>query len=183
MKTVHWLKVKLRLLYRKIVREKASPEYIARGWAIGMFYGCLIPFGLQLACSIPTAFLLKGSKIGATLGTLLTNHFTIFIIYPAQCYVGSKIMGGTLTYEKIESTMAAVLENQDYQTLWSLGWDLVAAFFIGGLLLTLIMTPITYFGVLAMVRSFRRRRQAIQRSKCDKSGSPCTPETTATRLP
>ena len=26
-------------LYAKIVREKASPEYIARGWAIGMFYG------------------------------------------------------------------------------------------------------------------------------------------------
>ena len=57
----------------KIVREKASPEYIARGWAIGMFFGCLIPFGFQLICSIPAAFILKGSKIGATLGTLLTN--------------------------------------------------------------------------------------------------------------
>ena len=52
-------------LYLRIVHEKATPEYIARGWAIGMFYGCLIPFGLQLALSIPTAFLLKGSKVGA----------------------------------------------------------------------------------------------------------------------
>ena len=70
-----WLK-----MYIKIVREKATPEYIARGWAIGMFYGCLIPFGFQLICSIPTAFLLKGSKIGATVGTFITNHFTIFVI-------------------------------------------------------------------------------------------------------
>ena len=65
-------------LYHKMVREKASPEYIARGWAIGMFYGCLAPFGTQLLLSIPTSFLLKGSKIGATFGTLLTNHFTVF---------------------------------------------------------------------------------------------------------
>ena len=75
-----FLKRKLILLYLKIVREKASPEYIARGWAIGMFYGCLIPFGFQLICSIPTAFLLKGSKIGASVGTLITNHFSVFII-------------------------------------------------------------------------------------------------------
>ena len=53
-----WLK-----LYTKMVGEKATPEYIARGWAIGMFYGCMIPFGFQLMLSIPTSFALKGSKI------------------------------------------------------------------------------------------------------------------------
>ena len=97
----HWCKRKCFSLYMKIVREKASPEYIARGWAIGMFFGCLIPFGFQLICSIPAAFILKGSKIGATLGTLLTNQVTIFFIYPVQCYVGSRIMGSDLTYSAI----------------------------------------------------------------------------------
>ncbi|MEG2076892.1 MAG: DUF2062 domain-containing protein, partial [Victivallaceae bacterium] len=105
-----WMKRKGLWLYSKIVREKATPEYIARGWAIGMFYGCLIPFGLQLACSIPTSFLLKGSKIGATLGTLLTNHVTIFFIYPAQCYVGNKIMGGNLTFAEVKELFKDVLE-------------------------------------------------------------------------
>ena len=73
----NYFRKKLISLYSKIVREKASPEYIARGWAIGMFYGCMIPFGLQLICSIPTALVLRGSKIGAVLGTFITNHFTI----------------------------------------------------------------------------------------------------------
>ena len=75
-----WIKKKCIWLYLKIVREKASPEYVARGWAIGMFCGCLIPFGVQLLISVPAAFILKGSKIGASIGTFVTNHFTIFFI-------------------------------------------------------------------------------------------------------
>ena len=43
-----WIKEKWRRLCEQILREKASPQFIARGWAIGMFYGCLIPFGFQL---------------------------------------------------------------------------------------------------------------------------------------
>ena len=152
-----WLK-----MYIKIVREKATPEYIARGWAIGMFYGCLIPFGFQLICSIPTAFLLKGSKIGATVGTFITNHFTIFIIYPAQCYVGNKIMGGNLTFAATKQVMKDLLEKQNYEALLALGWDLVIAFFIGGALLTAIMTPITYIFVKRLVAAFQARKNQKQ---------------------
>ena len=148
------------MLYSKIVREKASPEYIARGWAIGMFFGCFIPFGLQLVCSIPTAFLLKGSKIGATLGTLITNHFTIFIIYPAQCWVGSHLLGGTLSYHAIETAMADVLKEQSYEALMKIGGELVAAFFLGGALLSVIMTPLTYWFVKNLVIRYRNRKAA-----------------------
>ncbi len=154
-----WIKRKYVYLYLKILKEKASPEYIARGWAIGMFCGCLIPFGLQLVVSIPASFLLKGSKIGATLGTLLTNHFTIFLIYPVQCYVGSKLMGGDLSYAKVNEAMQDVLSHQDYATLFGLGWTLTASFFIGGAILTAVMTPITYWGVLKLVRSHRALKE------------------------
>ena len=146
-------------MYERIVKEKASPEYIARGWAIGMFYGCLIPFGFQLICSIPTAFLLKGSKIGATFGTLLTNHFTIFIIYPLQCLIGNHLIGGNLSYEAVNNAMQNVLKMQNYSALMELGWHLLISFFIGGALLTLIMTPTTYFAVLKMVRSHRKHSE------------------------
>ena len=145
-------------LFNRIVKEKASPEYIAKGWAIGMFYGCLIPFGFQLACSIPTAFLLKGSKIGATFGTLLTNHFTIFIIYPVQCLVGNHIIGGNLSYETVNSAMQNVLKQQNYSALMELGRDLVISFFVGGALFTAIMTPVTYIVVKYMVIRHRRHR-------------------------
>ncbi len=158
MKLSTWIKRKTAALYSRIVREKASPEYIAKGWAIGMFYGCMIPFGFQLACSIPTAFLLKGSKIGATFGTLLTNHFTIFIIYPIQCWAGNKIIGGDLTYDGIKSALSDVISKQSYEALFALGGELVASFFIGAAILTIVCTPPTYFLVLHMVKRYRRRK-------------------------
>ena len=153
-----FLKRKMLRFYFKIVREKAPPEYIARGWAIGMFYGCLIPFGFQLLCSIPTAILLKGSKIGATFGTLITNHFSVFIIYPLQCYVGLILIGKRRTFAELEEIMKMVIEKGDYQTLFGIGTELVAAFFIGGFLLTALMTPLTYFFVKNLVIKYRAKR-------------------------
>ncbi len=153
------LKDRIKEFYKKIVGEDASPEFIARGWAIGMFYGCLIPFGLQLILSIPTAFFLKGSKIGATLGTFITNHFTVFVIYPLQCYVGSIILRNGLSYDIIKDAMLKVINEQTYDSLVSCGADLVYSFFMGGFLLTAIMTPITYIGVLYMVKSYRSKKE------------------------
>jgi len=157
MKLKRYLRRKMLSLYITIVKEKASPQYIARGWAIGMFFGCLSPFGMQLVLSIPAAFLLKGSKIGATLGTLLTNHFTIFFIYPAQCYVGSRLLGGTLSYSAIKTAMEDVLREQSHAELMKIGGELVAAFFLGGAILTVIMTPLTYCTVKKLVIRYRGR--------------------------
>ena len=158
----HWFKRKYLHLYMRIVREKASPEYIARGWAIGMFFGCLIPFGFQLICSLPAAFLLKGSKIGATFGTLLTNQVTIFFIYPIQCYVGSRLMGSDLTYPGVKEALKDVLHRQDMDSLLGIGWDLIEAFFIGGLLLTIVMTPLTYYAVKYAVIRYRGLREKLK---------------------
>lgn len=157
-----FFKRKMILLYLKIVREKASPEYIARGWAIGMFYGCLIPFGFQLICSIPTAFLLKGSKIGASVGTLITNHFSVFIIYPLQCYAGLLLMGRNRSLAELKEIMAKVIHASSYEALLGIGTELVAAFFIGGALLTAVMTPITYFLVKTLVVKYRAKRKAAK---------------------
>ncbi len=159
MKLGRYLKRKYLELYAKMVREKASPEYIARGWAIGMFYGCAIPFGFQLMISIPAAFLLKGSKIGSVLGTLLTNHFTIWFIYPVQCYVGNKLIGGRLSWAEIKDAMSAVVNEQSYSKLFSLGGELAASFFVGGALLAAVMTPLTYYGVKNLVIRRRAHKQ------------------------
>lgn len=158
-----YLRRKWLMLYGRIVREKASPEYIARGWAIGMFCGCFIPLGFQLLCSIPAAFLLKGSKVGAALGTLLTNHFTVLFIYPVQCYVGSRILGGILSYDAIREALSEVLHHQSYASLLQIGGGLLTAFFAGGALLTAVMTPLTYYIVKNWVIHYRLRKANFNR--------------------
>ena len=142
-----------RRLRAKMVRDPLPPEDIAAGWALGVFVGCAIPFGLQLIISIPLAMMMRVSKIGATLGTLITNPVTIFFIYPAQTFVVNKLLfGGSLTYSRLaetEWTWAAVRR---------LGAEVMASFFLGGFLLAIVMTPIAYFTVKRLVvrgRAFR----------------------------
>ena len=94
-----------RRLREKMVRDPLPPEDIAAGWALGVFVGFAIPFGLQLVVSIPLALMMRVSKIGATLGTFVTNPVTIFFIYPAQTFVVNKLLfGGSLTYIRASPT-------------------------------------------------------------------------------
>lgn len=162
-----WIKRKWNLLRAYMLREKEPPEFTARGWAIGMFYGCTIPFGFQLLLSIPTALLLKGSKVGATMGTFITNHFTIFFIYPFQCWLGNRLIGGDLTYEHICSALREVISEQNWESVLRLGGDLMGSFFLGGFILAAVLVPLTYFGVLGFVRANRARRAAGKREKVE----------------
>ena len=171
-----WFKKKWRKFYLKIVREKASPEYIARGWSIGMFFGCLIPIGGQLICSIPAAFLLKGSKIGAVLGTVITNQVTVFFIYPVQYYAGAKLIGLDLSYGDIKLKLKDIVSASSFSEFVSatksLAGDLTVAFFVGGAIMAVVLTPITYVVVKKMVIGYRiqlekrrRKRQAMLRAR------------------
>ena len=155
-----WIKYKCFRLYAKMVREKAPPEYIARGWALGMFIGCLVPFGFQLLVSIPLSFTFKGSKIGAVLGTFITNPLTIFFIYPAQCWIADRIFfAGRLSYSHLCNT------EWSFDAVMELGAEAVQAFFVGGFLFAIIAGPITYWAVLKLVKRHRRRVAAAQAAK------------------
>ena len=152
-----WLKEKWQWLLGKILAEHNSPEFIARGWAVGMFYGCTIPFGFQLLLSLPTAqWVVKGSKVGATIGTFITNHFSIFLIYPFQCWLGNRLMGGDISYSGIVHAFGDVLHDQSWEALLQISGELLEAFFLGGFVLAAVMVPLTYWGVLKFVRRHRR---------------------------
>ena len=138
-----------RALREQMVRDPMSPERVAAGWALGMFIGCSIPFGLQLIVSVPLAIMMRVSKVGATVGTLITNPVTIFFIYPAQTWAmynilfGSREMGELPTEWTRESVMA-------------LSGPVIISFFLGGLALALILSPITYFIVKRIVIKYRK---------------------------
>ncbi|MBQ6136884.1 MAG: DUF2062 domain-containing protein [Kiritimatiellae bacterium] len=143
-----------RFLKRKMIRDRLPPEDVAAGWALGVFVGCAVPFGLQLLISIPLAMMMRVSKIGATLGTLITNPVSIFFIYPAQTFVVNRLLfGGSLTYSKLAAT------EWSWHAVRRLGAEVMASFFLGGFLLAIIMTPVTYFAVKRFVVGARARRE------------------------
>ena len=158
-----------RLLKAKVVRDPLSPEAVAAGWALGMFVGCAVPFGLQLIVSVPLAIVMRVSNVGATLGTFITNPVTIFFIYPAQTYVVNRLLfGGSLSYSRL------VNMEWTWQAVKQLGVEAVASFFIGGILLAAILTPITYFVVRGLVTCSRRRKGLSAKRTRSRAPSPAT---------
>ena len=137
-------------LKRKMIKDPLPPEDVAGGWEPGMFVGCAVPFGLQLLVSIPLALMMRVSKVGATLGTLITNPVTIFFIYPAQTWVMYNILFGDRELGELPSEWT-------WSAVKALGTDVLASFLLGGLVLALILSPMTYFAVKHMVLKHRDR--------------------------
>lgn len=140
----------IRELKRKMVRDPLPPEDVAAGWALGMFVGCAVPFGLQLLVSIPLALMMRVSKVGATLGTLITNPVTIFFIYPAQTWVMYNIIFGHRELKELPSQWT-------WASVRALGTDVLVSFLLGGLALALILSPIVYFTVRRFVVRYRAK--------------------------
>ena len=147
----------------QMLKDPLPPARVAAGWALGMFVGCFIPFGLQLVISVPLSFLLRVSKIGATVGTLVTNPVSIFFIYPVQIWVGSRLVGMPLTWEyihdiSIKLAQISLLRAEGWRVLSEIGGRVLGGFFAGGFLLALVCTPITYWTVQRIVLRYRQRR-------------------------
>ena len=140
----------IRELKRRMVRDPLPPEDVAGGWALGMFVGCAVPFGLQLLVSIPLALMMRVSKVGATLGTLVTNPVTIFFIYPAQTWVMYNIIFGHRELKELPAQWT-------WASVRALGTDVLVSFLLGGLSLALILSPITYFVVKRFVIRHRAK--------------------------
>ena len=138
-----------------MVGDPLPPEDVAAGWALGMFIGCSIPFGLQLIVSVPLAIMMRVSKVGATIGTLITNPVTIFFIYPAQTWVMYNILFGS-------REMGELPKEWTYESVMALSGPVIVSFFLGGLALALVLSPITYFVVRRIVVKFRKRSAAAR---------------------
>ena len=141
-------------LREKMVRDPLPPESVAAGWALGVFIGFSVPFGLQLIVSVPLALMMRVSKIGATLATFVTNPATIFFIYPAQTWVVYNILFGNREMGELPTEWSR-------KTVMSLSGPVIISFFLGGLALAMIFSPITYHVVKRIVIRYRRRKQGM----------------------
>ena len=128
---------------------EGNPHYIAVGAAVGIFVSTLPIIPLQTIVALTLAFLARGSKPAAALGTWLSNPLTVPAVYYANYKVGCILLG----YENTVDSIAF----DSFSQLMALGLEVTWAMLVGGGVIGVVLGVATYFVTLRIFTNIRRR--------------------------
>jgi len=135
----------LKKLIKELVRVDDSPKRIARGLAIGVFWGILPTFGLAILFALPTAIFLRANKFSTILGLFVANPFTTPFIYAFEYKIGELILRVT--------PVAVSWRLLQLENLLKLAKSLL----VGGSVLAIGIALLTYFLALQIIIRYRVR--------------------------
>lgn len=138
---------KLNLL--RLFRLQATPDEIAKGFALGIFIGMTPTFGFQMAIAIFLAILLKENKLAAIIGVWVTNPLTAPFIYALEYETGRILLG--MSRAKLPGEFA-------FSALGSLGWEVLLPLCLGSLIYGILCAGVSYALVLRLIPSVRTWR-------------------------
>jgi uncharacterized protein (DUF2062 family) len=132
---------------------EGNPHYIALGMAIGIFISITPIIPLQTIVAIALAFLVRGSKSAAALGTWLSNPLTIPLVYYANYKLGCMLLG----YQKTLDSIAF----DSFSQLMGLGLEVTWAMIVGGVAIGAILGVAAYFITFRIFISIRARARQV----------------------
>ena len=161
-------------IYRRVVRMKDSKISIARGMALGVIFGSLMPPGLQLVTGIPVTLLLGGNPIAMFAGTLISNPVTYIPLYALNCRVGALFLGlfdpAASLGEELEQALRALKSFDLLSPIDSLRGMLatikpfLSYWISGGLIIGLAASvPMYYIAYLAVIEVHKLREFSLSR--------------------
>ncbi len=126
---------------------------IARGLAIGMFFGFLLPFGQGVAAGA-LAIGLRANLPAAVLATFVSNPLTTPAILVGAYYTGLGVLREPMVLP------ALALDTGWLESIRAMGGPLL----VGLPLLAIVFTVLTYFGVQLVWRVSVLRKRAARRA-------------------
>lgn len=134
---------------------EGSPHYLALGMAVGVFIAITPIIPLQTIVAIALAFLVRGSKSAAVLGTWLSNPLTIPLVYYANYQVGCALLGC--------QTMVDTIAFDSFAELMELGLEVTLAMMVGGIVIGGVLGTAAYFITFRGFVILRRRSRSTGR--------------------
>ena len=128
---------------------EGNPHYIALGMGVGIFISMTPIIPLQTIVAVTLAFLVRGSKSAAALGTWLSNPLTIPLVYYVDYKLGCVLLNCQTAAENIAF--------DSFSQLMGLGLEVTSAMLLGSLVLGLILGVIAYFVTFRVFSSIRRQ--------------------------
>lgn len=142
----------VRLGYLKMIREPMPPHNIAIGLAAGVFAGFLPIIPFQTIVAIVFAWPVRGSKIAAALGTWVSNPLNWIPFYMMLYYVGKAVAPFSVPPFNPELLEFKVMLQQ--------GWQWLAVMGVGGVVLGIPASIISYVVCLRVVKAYRAHKAA-----------------------
>lgn len=164
----------IKAAWHRLHETEREPHAIARGFAVGLFLGMLPVLGLQTVLALVLAFLIRGSKVAALLGTLLTNPVTFGPILWADYITGNYFLGGAPdpqhavviektaeTVEKVDDLPVTKAPAHSLKTLVGMGWNFVAPVLLGGTVLGAGLALAAYFPIAWLAARLVKKKPAL----------------------
>jgi uncharacterized protein (DUF2062 family) len=139
----------LKLNILRLIRLRAEPEEIAKGFALGIFIGMTPTFGFQMVLAIFLAMLFKENKIAAAVGVWITNPLTAPFIYALEYESGRLLLGMNHAQFPRELSFSAIT---------NLGWEVLLPMTVGSILYGAMCAVFAYsfmLQVVPLVKSWR----------------------------
>lgn len=156
----------IRYHYLKFLRLPGDPQAIARGVAIGIFIGITPTVPLHTILVLSICLLFKASKVaGIVSAMLVSNPLTFFVQYYLSWLIGTAIFPGLLSWQRLQEVMAVLSAGSGFSAfksslsaISSLGFDAILVLVVGGTLLALPFTALSYYYSLKIFTRLRNKK-------------------------
>ena len=157
------IKRSIRSIYMKVAKAEGSPESVARGVAIGLICGLIIPIGLQTIPALVLAVIFKANKFLSWTFTCVTNPASVFFIYPIQCWIGSYLIFRPLTFSRLHKDLEALATIETFADAFAvfstMSWSIIIPFFAGGIFFAIVTSIPGYWLSLKLARKYQARKE------------------------
>ena len=150
--------------YLKFIRLKGDPKSLATGTAIGVFVGLTPTIPLHTVALIALTVITRTSFIAAvTSSFLVCNPLTYVPIYYFSLVIGNAVTPYELSWGKIKGVLDLLLSHpglgQSLQALANLGMEAIVVMVVGGCILALPFTVLSYHLSLSLFVKIREKRR------------------------
>lgn len=161
----------IKIYYFKFIRTSGSPHKIALAVGIGLFVGCIIPIGFwgQTVVAILLAVRFKTNPGIAFAATWISNPYSVVFLYPLFCFVGSRVVGSSMTFAQIKMDFMKIFHNFSWDGLLNVGSHLVLFYFVGALIFGIITGLLGYYIIFILFTKYRKRKDARLTAKLEKN--------------
>ena len=162
------MKTKLKKYLKRFKELQGSPNYLAKGVAIGVFIGFAPLLPLKTILIVTLSLVLSGSTVAGILScTVICNPITYLPLYYIAWWVGDLLLPGRASWEQLEiciNAMNTLGIREALMLVAETGFDTGLVMLAGGTIIALPLAilsyPLAYQGFLKLAKE-RQKKQLL----------------------